>query len=197
MSPYWGLVEVAAFLHHRPVDPLDRSASGIGGVPKYRAIKWLAHIFRATGTAEAALALIVLTIDFLNPTVQWAFDSTPSRLAAADHRLKALEAEQSEQLDRRKRELDAAHPDARELLSDQLTELAKKFESNRTVAAEERAQLRRNVDLTAETRSAQWARLFSNLSWVHYTLLGGLISLGIGQMIAAFRDMAINSFSEK
>jgi hypothetical protein len=185
---------VAAFFHHRPVDPLDRSASRIGGVPKYRAIRWLAHIFRATGAAEAALALIVLTIGVLNPTAQWAFDPTPSRLATADHRLKAAEAEHSERLARRKLELDSAHPDARELLSDQLTELAKKFESDRTIAAVERAQLLRDVDLAIESRSAQWVQLFSKLSWVHYTLLGGLISLGIGQMIAAFRDMAINSF---
>jgi len=182
------------FSHRRPVDTLDRSATAASGVPKYQAIKRLAHIFRATGAAEAGLALIVLTIGILNPTAQWAFDPTPSRLATADRRLIAAEAEHSEQLAHRKRELESAHPDARELLSDRLTELAKKFESDQTAAAVERAQLLQDVHLAVKSRSVLWAQLFGSLTWVHYTLLGGLISLGIGQIIAAFRDMAINSF---
>lgn len=184
----------STFFHRRPVDPLDRSATSTSGVPKYQAIRWLAHIFRATGAVEAALALIVLTVGVLNPTMQWALDPTPSRLVAADRRLQAAEAEHSEQVARRKREIDSAHPDARELLSDQLSEFVKTFEQERIVAVAECAQLRRDVELAAESRAAQWGQLFSSLSWVHYTLLAGLVSLGIGQMIAAFRDMAINSF---
>ncbi len=140
------------------------------------------------------MALIVLGIGVLNPTIQWAFDPTPGRLRAAAQRHKAEQEKKEDELSKRKRELSEAHSDARELLADQLNELGKKFESDRSVAASERAQLRRDVDAAAASRSAEWSQLFTSLTWVHFTLFGGLISLGIGQMIAAFRDMAINSF---
>jgi hypothetical protein len=141
--------------------------------------------------------LVGLSIDAANPVLDWASDSTHRNLTAAQRDHADQQRQESAAIAELEVKLLNAHPDAHEMLEDRLAELRISYGLSEAKRQASMTPFVQAVESAKVRRAAMWQGLVASFTWAHGVVITGLISLGIGQMIAAFRDMAINSYLRK
>jgi len=148
----------------------------------------------ATGLVEIIVGVVGLLSAALPAVSASLSDSAVAALVEVRARHETERIAQLARIEKQNQLLAQAHPDAHEMIGDRIIALREDLRRADERRAVEIEVLEMRIRSVAGYRQRLWAALFDAWTWCHSVIAGGLISLGISQVITAFRDMAINSF---
>lgn len=177
---------------HSGRDPFGRTPPLAGGLaPRYFGIRFIAALLIIAGVITLSSGIVVIVTSlFLVESEADAVRSEMKRLKKEHSTQRVAEAEEIEALSTR---LADANEDIREQLSDRVQQTREVHRRKDTRRRTEMDRIQQRL-ASAETTSDHWAVRLGGAWGGFLIVVSGIITVGIGQVFGAFRDMAINSY---
>ena len=151
---------------------------------------FLGGVHTVSGTLIVIMGALILVTVFFTKTAYERAQQRVDETTVQHDRERETETKEIKGLESK---LQSAHPDSREMISDELQQ-RKSLYSRRAAARESEMNARQNErDRASSIRSIELAEITVGWFGALSTTFFGVVVMALGQVFSAFRDIAINS----
>ena len=169
----------------------DVCSSDLHQAPRYFGIRFIAFLLIVAGVLTVASGVVVIGASVF---VESKADKLERKIQEQNNKDQKKSEEELEEIRKAEVQLRGATDDEREMFQDRLDDLRLSHDQAEEGAREDRRS--RAAELWQRKATATGARGIAGVGWLTGLafIFSGIVTIGIGQIFAAFRDMAINSF---